>query len=196
MSEVISPMPAGGEGNREPGTAGQGQQETQPRSPGHMALIIGGMLLSGLVLPIVVTIVTQDLNSSPHIDGSAAHAFLSRYFSDVTTSKRRWYAYEHELTSNFRTFPGNDWGHFRHFWQTQHGVTVDSLIPVAGNPVEYTISLDYKSKYNHTIYTEKLNVWLACDSNYVLARLPWGGCKADNLEIDGTQDASGGTGGT
>jgi len=168
-------------------------QQTRRRSPGQMVLIIVGVLFSGLVLPIAVTIVTQDLSSPPHIDWSAAHVFLNRYFGDVTTSKRRRYAYEHYLTSNFRSFPGHDWATFKHFWQTQHDVKVESLTPVAGNPVEYTMSLAYQSKYGRTIYNETFDVWLTCDANYVLARLPWGGCKADKLEIDDTEDASGAT---
>jgi hypothetical protein len=152
------------------------------------------MLLSSLILPILVSLITQDLNSPPHIDTAAAHAFLNRYFSQVTTSsQQRWDAYDYELTPNFRDFPGHGWATFQKFWQTQHDVTVDSLVPVTGNPAEYTISLAYHSGFGQIIYNETLNVWLACDSNYVLVRLPWASCAADKLKIDGTQDASGGT---
>jgi hypothetical protein len=180
-------------GARGGGEAGKGRQQTPTRDSSHKGLIVG-MLLSGLILPILVSLITQDLNSPPHIDTAAAHAFLNRYFSQVTTSsQQRWDAYEYELTPNFQDFPGHDWATFQKFWQTQHDVTVDSLIPVTGNPAEYTISLAYHAGSGQVIYNETLNVWLACDSNYVLVRLPWASCAADKLKIDGTQDASGGT---
>jgi hypothetical protein len=169
------------------------RQQGRTRDSGHKSLI-AGLLFSGLILPILVSLLTQDLNSPPHIDTAAAHTFLNRYYSQVTTSSlQRRDAYEYELTPNFRDFPGHDWAAFQKFWLTQHDVTVDSLVPVTGNPAEYTISLAYHSGSGQIIYNETLNVWLACDSNYVLVRLPWASCAAGKLKIDGTQDASGGT---
>jgi hypothetical protein len=165
----------------------------QRRSTGHTVLIIIGGICSGLILPIAATLFTQSLSSAPHIDTSAAHEFLNQYYGSVTESSDEWYDYQNELTPNFRTFPGHDWRSYKKFWRTWHKVTVNSLIPVQGNPVEFTISIGYHYNNDQTVSTETVNVWLACNSNYILARLPWGGCKASHLEIDSTQDATGGT---
>jgi hypothetical protein len=164
---------------------------TSSPSPRAISTAIILKVLKSVLVPIVVsltvTLFSTDLVGQTQITDSAAHSFLTSYYTQVVKPDMRRYLFRNKLTESFRTFPGHDWNSYEHWWRTQESVTVGSVLPVQGNASEFTVSLTYESKRTHEMSLSTMSMWLVCDGNYFTGRLPGMGCSADNLQIDNTQ---------
>lgn len=149
-----------------------------------------------LILPIIaslaVSLIVTNLNSSPTIQASAAHTFLNDYFGGVTHAGQRNALYRNDLTSNFRGYPGVDWVSYNAFWKKWKSVSVNSVTPVAGNPLEFAVTLTYQPEQGDP-FPDNLNFWLVCTglTGNLLAHVPvFGECPASDIEIDNEQLAT------
>jgi len=136
--------------------------------------------------------IVTNLNSPPSIQASAAHAFLKGYFDDVTHAAQRDALYENDLTSNFRGYPGVDPVSYDAFWKKWKSVSVNSVTPVAGNPLEFNATLTYQPEQGKP-FPDNLNFWLVCTGviGNLLARVPYfGECPASDIKIDNEQLAT------
>ena len=151
---------------------------------------IGGVF-SKFILPIVIAVVTaaivSSLRTTPNIPDSAAHTFLANYYSSIVNLNQRQDAYNNNLTSNFRSFPGHSWQSVNDFFSKEKQVTVDSVIPMSGNPDAFTASLSYYPRSGGED-TETTNFYLSCNNFW--ARFPFMSCTSGQLEIDITQTPS------
>lgn len=151
------------------------------------------MMAKYLILPIiasvVVSIIVSNLNSPPSIQASAVHNFLKGYFDDVTHTAQRKALYNIDLTSNFRGYPGVDWMSYNAFWKKWKRVSVNSVTPVAGNPLEFSVTITYQPEQGEGFPTN-VNFWLVCAGaiGNLRARIPYfGECPASDIKIDNEQ---------
>jgi hypothetical protein len=157
-----------------------------------MILKVLKSVLVPIMVSLTVTLFSTDLVGQTQITDSAAHSFLTSYYTQVVKPGMRRYLFQNKLTESFRTFPGHDWNSYERWWRTQKSVTVDSVLPTPGNTSEFTVSLTYESKRTHEMSLSIMSIWLVCDGNYLTGRLPEMGCSADNLQIDNAQYAQAG----
>jgi hypothetical protein len=158
--------------------------------PARTRSAIGGFF-SKFIVPILTAVVTAfivtSLRATPNIPDSAAHTFLANYYSAIVDSNQRQSVYNSYLTSNFRSFPGHSWQSVNNFFGNEKQVTVDSVIPMSGNPEAFTASLSYYPKSGGKA-TETTNFYLVCNNFW--ARFPHGSCAPGDLKIDITQTPS------
>ena len=151
-----------------------------------LGLIIAA-ICTGLILPVLVSLVTVSFSASPGITVASAHTFLANYYSGIVDSSQRHAIYNEELTQNFKQFPGHSWPEVNQFFGEQKSVTVDAVTPVSGNSAEFQVRLTYYSRQGGGQYSEFINFWLAC-SGYYWARFPIGpSCPPTHLKIDDTE---------
>lgn len=152
--------------------------------------LIGGGL-KNVVLPVLVSVavafVTTTFMGQVQVTDSAAHAFLATYYSKVVHAGDRSYLFHNDLTTNFRDFPGHDWKSYERFWRDEQIVKVSSVIPVEGAPSEFTVSLVYERKGTAAPTHSIDDVWLQCNGNILIGRMPGFGCTQSHLQIDNTQ---------
>lgn len=142
------------------------------------------------VAVLVAIVLSSLLVNGIRVPSSTAHSFLESYYQKIVQPSARSYLFQNELTANFRSAPGVSWSSYENFWATQRFVTVNSVIPVPRNPMEFAVNLTYESKATNKAMAITYDVWLACHGDFVTgltSRLPFMGCSADNLQIDATK---------
>ena len=148
-------------------------------------------IFSKFILPIVIAVITAaivtSLRTPPNIPDSAAHTFLANYYSSIVNSNQRQDVYNNKLTSNFQSFPGHDRQSVNDFFSKEKRVTVDSVIPMSGNPNAFTASLSYYPTSGGK-NTETTNFYLTCNNFW--ARFPFWSCTPEQLKINITQTPS------
>ena len=159
---------------------------TTPEKEGVLKLILKFSATS-IIIPILVAVIVTQLNSPASIGVSNAHAFLTDYFNDVTNSAQRVSLYREDLTVNFRNYPWVRWEPYSSFWAGEKNVTVDSVIPVPGNPSEFAITVTYQPAGNP--FVDDLNFWLVCSgvAGKLETHIPDRGCPLHDIRIDNEQ---------
>ena len=143
-----------------------------------------------VTVPFAIALSSLFVVSGIQVQSSAAHSFLESYYEKVVQPSARSYLFQNDLTANFRSLPSASWSSYENFWATQRSVTVNSVIPVSGNRMEFTVNLTYESKGTNKAIAITSDVWLICHGNFLTGltgRLPGMGCPADNLQIDATK---------
>lgn len=149
--------------------------------------IIAGVC-TGLILPVLVSLITVSFSSYPRITAASAHEFLADYYFGMPDSNLRHAIYNDDLSQNFKQFPGHSWPEVNKFFGEQQRITVDAVIPVSGDPAEFHTRLTYYSRQGSK-YSEYVNFWLVCSDYW--ARFPIGpSCPTTDLKIDNTERSS------
>jgi hypothetical protein len=148
-------------------------------------------LVKFLVLPIVVLVTAGLFVSAPSVQSGRVYDFFANYYGNVTHENQRQALYWTDLTLSFRNH--NSWQSYTAFWRTQKSVTVVSVIPVAGNLLEFDARLIFHPLSGGTI-EETYNFWLTCEGfmGGIRSRISFLGCPASDLEIDNQQLTTGG----
>jgi hypothetical protein len=151
--------------------------------------IIAGVC-TGLILPVLVSLITVSFSSYPRITVASAHKFLADYYLGMPDKNLRHAIYNDELTQNFKQFPGHSWPEVDEFFGKWQRITVDAVIPVSGDPAEFHTRLIYYPRPRQgDKHSEYMNFWLTC--SYYWARFPVGpSCPTADLKIDNTELSS------
>ena len=138
-----------------------------------------------LILPVAVIIIAGCIAASPKVTADSAHTFISNYYAKALQSGQREEAYYRDLTFNFRRFPDDDWRGYNNFWQNQETANINSVIPVSGNPMEFTVNVTFRSKSSKNL-NESADFWFVCNglTSNLVARIPSVGCPTSSLQID------------
>jgi hypothetical protein len=150
--------------------------------------VLAKYLFLPILASVVVSVIITNFTSPPSIQASAAHDFLRTYFRKVTNTNQRGTLYLTDLTSNFRDYPGVDRASYNRFWEKWKSVSVNSVIPVPGNPLEFAVTLTYQPKHGAS-FENDLDFWLVCTGlvGNVLAHVPHKGCPSGSIKIDNEQ---------
>jgi len=142
-------------------------------------------LLKTLILPVAVIIIAGCIAANPKVTADSAHMFVSNYYAKALQSGQRQKAYYQYLTSNFRHFPSDGWRDYADFWRNQKSANINSIVPVPGNPMEFTLNVTFRSKENKNL-TESADFWFVCNgmTANLVARIPSVGCPTGSLQID------------
>jgi hypothetical protein len=146
-------------------------------------------IFSKIIIPMIVAVITSIITTAilatPRVTAASAHTFLIDYFKRVTRADQRPALYKQVLTQSYQSYPNNDFTSYVKYWEKQKQVTVVSVIPVSGNPLEFTVIVtvqpgDYKAADNY---------WFTCNGTMasLRARLPWDGCPWNDIKIDNGQ---------
>ena len=146
-------------------------------------------LVLPVIAPLVVSLIVTSLNKPPSITASTAHTFLADYFNEALHASQRRAVYQNDLTANFRSYPGNDWTSYVAYWEESKSVSLNSVLPVPGNSLEFDATLTYQITQGRTA-VEDMTFWLVCNgfTANLWARMPYtGGCPAGGIKIDNEQ---------
>jgi hypothetical protein len=172
--------------------AKRGATSTTSQGDNKESKIMTKYLILPVIASVVVSVIVTNLSSPPSIQASAAHTFLSGYFDEVTHVGQRSTLYQSDLTSNFRGYPGVDWPSYNAFWKKWKSVSVNSVIPVAGNPLEFAATITYQPEHGNP-FPDAVNFWLVCTgaTGNLMAHVPvFGECPASDIKIDNEQLAT------
>lgn len=165
---------------------------TTPQGNSQESHIIGKYLILPIVASLVVSLIVTNLDKPPSIPASEAHTFLAGYFNEVTHESQRKALYQNDLTSNFRSYPGVDWASYVAFWEQSKSVYVNSVLPVPGNSLEFSVTLTYQPTQGNSS-VENVNFWLVCTgaAANLWARVPYiGSCPTGDIKIDNEATAT------
>lgn len=183
----------------QPQTPTKQATSTLPQRPPLGRMVFSGCLhlSKNIIIPVIVSVVvafsTATFMGEIEVPDSAAHSFLTSYYSEVINPADRQSLFNNKLTANSRSFPGHDWNSYERFWASQKSVSVDSVIPVQGDSSEFTVVLTYEEKGTDTPNMSTIDVWLQCHGNILTGRVPGFGCSQSHLEIDNTQPVTTGS---
>jgi hypothetical protein len=153
---------------------------------GQETKVISKYLILPIIASLVVSLIVTNLDKPPSIPASEAHSFLAGYFNEVTHASLRKALYQNDLTSSFRSYPGVDWASYVAFWEESRSVSVNSVLPVAGNSLEFSVTLTYRHTQGNSS-VENVNFWLVCTgaAANLWARVPYiGSCPTSDIKID------------
>ena len=122
--------------------------------------------------------------TSTKVTDSTAHTFLEDYFAKIIRVDQRWTAYNQDLTLSYRKYPHIEWPSFNSYWGAQKHVTVDSVVPLSGNPFAFAVTITL----NYDPSDAVINYWFVCNGliGNLIGRLPQG-CPSNDIQIDNGQ---------